>query len=73
MSQFYAEIKGQARTTASRRGSPKSGIDGHIRGWNIGVRVFGHVDENGKDVFTIYKTSGSNGCKSDKLIKIIKE
>ena len=33
MARFYASIKGQAKTEATRRGGPKSGIEGHIRGW----------------------------------------
>jgi len=60
MARFYAEIQGN-RGTASRMGTANSGIQSHIRGWDIGVKVIGGVDENGNDVFHVYKTGGSNG------------
>lgn len=66
MSQFYAEIKG-CRGISTRTGSKGSGIKGHIRGWDIGCRVvMAHV--NGKDVCSIYKTTGSSNKESDTLI-----
>lgn len=40
----------------------------HARGWDSGVRVVSRIDENGKDVFHIYSTGGTNGEKSDKPI-----
>lgn len=61
MSRFYASISGQAKTEATRRGSEKSNICGHIRGWDIGIQVLGYVFE-GKDTFTVELTGGSNGC-----------
>ena len=67
MAQFYGEVTGN-RGRASRMGTANSGMYAHIRGWDIGVRVSIN-DVNGKDVVTIWKTSGSNGRKSDKLIK----
>ena len=60
MSRFYASIQG-SRGEATRQGTPKSGIQGHIRGWDMGVSVMGSVDENGKDSFNVYLTEGSNG------------
>lgn len=59
MSRFYASIQGN-RGPATRQGTRPSGIEGHIRGRNIGVRVWGYVNDDGKDVFVIHKTSGSN-------------
>ncbi len=68
MAQFYAVIQGN-RGAASRMGSKGSGIEGHIRGWHIGARVYVHYDkEKDKDVVSIYKTNGSNGGGSDRLI-----
>lgn len=67
MSQFYASIKGQARTEATRRGSKSTGIVGHIRGWNCGVRVVAMV-RNGKDYFEVYRTGGSNDRTNPVLI-----
>lgn len=60
MSRFYASIQG-CRGEATRQGSAKSGIEGHIRGWDVGVKVFCDVSEEGEDVCTVYLTSGSNG------------
>ena len=49
-------------------GTPQSGINGHIRGWSVGVRVQVR-DEDGEDVAYVYLTSGSNGHHSqDKYI-----
>lgn len=72
MAQFYAEIQGN-RGVASRQGSRGSGIWGHIRGWNVGIRVVGDVTEEGDDVFSVWLTSGSNGYKSSKFIGTFKE
>jgi len=52
MSHFYASIKG-SRGEATRLGTPNSGIKGHIRGWNLGVRVACFVGDNGKDQVVI--------------------
>lgn len=64
MARFYAEIRGQAKTSATRTGSTSSGISGHIRGWDSGVQVYGYnnryVTGNDKDAFEIRLTSGSN-------------
>ena len=68
MTRFYANIQG-GRGEATRQGGAKSGIRGHIRGWDLGVRVSGGVDsETGKDVFYIYVTGGSNGHHSDRFL-----
>lgn len=58
MSRFYADITG-GRGTATRQGHAASGIRGHIRGWNCGVRVIGSADGTA-DVFDIWQTTGSN-------------
>lgn len=66
MAQFYGSLQG-SRGEATRQGTARSGLTGHIRGWNVGCRVV--MDEiNGKDVCRIYLTSGSNGRTSDKLL-----
>jgi hypothetical protein len=72
MARFYASISGQARTPATRRGSKASGISGHIRGWDSGVRVEGYCDpDTDADVFMVYVTAGSNGHGADTLIATI--
>ena len=71
MSQFYARIQGN-RGMATRQGTKKSGIRGHISGWNIGIDVEGYVDENGKDHFIVRKTGGSKSPFGE-IIAEIKE
>ena len=66
MAKFYASIKGN-RGSATRQGSRKSGVTGHIRGWDFGGRV-NIVEENGEEVVYLYLTSGSHATKQDKLI-----
>ena len=67
MARFYAEIQGN-RGLASRMGTPNSGIWGHIRGWDSGVKVICSVDEEGADVVSVYATGGSNGSCRERLI-----
>jgi len=59
MAQFRGIVQGQ-QGTASRLGSKKSGLWATVNGWDSGILVeASHKD--GKDVFTIWRTSGSNG------------
>lgn len=67
MAHFYAEIQGN-RGEATRMGTEKSGIYGHIRGWDVGISVYGGVDDNGEDSFDVWLTSGSNGYGAKKKI-----
>jgi hypothetical protein len=68
MAQFYASIRGN-RSERTCMGSKNSGISGHIRGWNIGAKVWiSHNDQTEKDEVTVYKTGGSNGATNDKVI-----
>ena len=61
MSRFYASIEGQAKTQATRQGSKNSGITGHIRGWDLGIKVEGKSDRTDNlDTFNIWITGGSN-------------
>jgi len=58
MAQFYAEIKGN-KGVATRQGSKSSGLTAHIRGYDVGVKVFcEHRD--GQDIITVWRTGGSN-------------
>jgi hypothetical protein len=72
MSRFYASIGGSAQTGATRQGTERSGIRGHVRGWNSGVKVIGFANDEGEDEFRVYVTGGSNGYTSDQLIGIVK-
>lgn len=60
MARFYGSIQG-SRGEATRLGTAKSGLRGHIRGWAIGARVNCFVDDDGEDAVSISITSGSNG------------
>ena len=66
MARFYADIQGN-RGPATRMGSANSGIGGHVRGWNVGVRVAGVADGD-EDAFLLYATSGSNGGGNDRFL-----
>ena len=70
MAHFYAQIEGN-RGMASRMGTPKSGIWGHIRGWSVGCRVECRVRDDGKDEVLVYRTNGSNGGGGQLIAKII--
>lgn len=65
MAHFYASIRGNGGE-ASRMGSAGSGIEGHIRGWHIGARVYCYVDEQGNDCVSVSITSGSSCRQSEK-------
>ena len=66
MAQFYASIQGN-RGETTRMGTKSSGIEGHIRGWSVGIQIVGReIDE--EDTFDVYLTSGSNGNKPGKHI-----
>lgn len=70
MARFYGSMTGQAKTEATRRGSAKSGVEAHVRGWEVGVRVIIR-DVGGVDRLEVYKTSGSNATSRDKLIAVL--
>lgn len=60
MSRFYGSMQG-SKGEATRQGTAKSGITGHIRGWHIGGRVIMSVNEKDEDVVSLTVTHGSNG------------
>ena len=66
MSRFYADISG-GRGTATRQGHAASGIRGHVRGWQCGVRTVGRADGD-IDIFEIYATGGSSGDSYGRLL-----
>lgn len=70
MAHFYASIDGTAKTLGTRCGSKYSGISGHVRGWDSSVKVIGE-HEDGRDVFRVYATGGSNGHTDAQLIATI--
>jgi hypothetical protein len=72
MSRFYATIQG-GRGEASRAGHKF--IRGHVRGWNLGVRVEGGLlaTDESKDVQVIYATGGSRGARRDVCLGSVRE
>ena len=60
MSRFYGSLTGQAKSTATRRGGVKSGIVAHVRGWDVGMKVFISECECGGDFVEGWRTGGSN-------------
>ena len=67
MAQFRAECKGGGNAV-SRLGHKTTGISSHTCGWESGIRVEGHYDEDLGDIFMVYQTSGSGFKKPDVLI-----
>ncbi len=59
MSHFYGEMFGSAKNPATMRGHKTTGLEAHLRGWNIGVKVI-LQNNNGVDEIYLYKTGGSN-------------
>ena len=68
MAQFYMNAHGN-RGELTCMGTKDSGIVVHVRGWNIGAKIYISYDmDNDRDIVSVYRTSGSNGRKSDKLV-----
>jgi len=61
MSRFYGTVTGQARTTATRRGSAAKGLRTTCAGWDIGVECYA-FDAEGKDRIAVVMDGGSNGA-----------
>jgi|TARA_Y100000034_G_scaffold123303_1_gene169878 hypothetical protein len=66
MAQFRAECKGGGNAV-SRLGHKTTGISSHTCGWEAGIKVEGHYDEDLGDVFMVWQTSGS-GFKSKSVL-----
>jgi hypothetical protein len=66
MAHFYSTVASK-NSQQTKCGHGSSGMNGHLRGWNIGCRVdLKCVD--GKDVVTVYKTYGSHAQKAEEKI-----
>ena len=61
MAHFYAQVFGRAKTHAGRVGTKKTGVRGHVRGWDIGAFVeMRHVEEGARDQVEVHIVRGSN-------------
>ena len=67
MAQFRAECKGGGNAV-SRLGHKTTGISSHTCGWESGIRVEGHYDDDLGDIFLVYQTSGSRFKTSSRLL-----
>lgn len=67
MARFRGTIQG-SRGQASRLGTTNGGIVTNTNGWQTGIKVIGSVDKNGKDVFSVYATSGSDGRNLEQFL-----
>ena len=68
MAQFRAEIKGGKNMPVSRLGHKTTGISSHTCGWESGIRVEGHYDEDLGDVVLVWQTTGSSSNGSSALV-----
>lgn len=66
MAHFIAHVQG-SYGPAPRIGGKSSGIRASAAGWDVGARIL-ITHEDGRDRVRVYRTSGSNGFKSEKLI-----
>jgi hypothetical protein len=59
------------------RGGQVSGANAtfaHLRGWEAGVRVEADRDpKTGRDIFRVFRTSGSNGARSDGYLGTVRD
>ena len=69
---MYASITADASKTEVTKRAHKF-ANAHVRGWYIGVEINAYTTEEGKQVFEVYQTSGSNGSRGLKLCEVIEE
>ena len=59
MAHFIGNVRGQ-RGAASRIGSKAKGLIVNCNGWEAGIRIeANHNPQTGRDIFTIFATTGS--------------
>ena len=68
MAQFRATIENGKNLPLSRLGHKTNGISSHTCGWDTGIRVEGHFDEDLGDIFLVYQSGGSRFATASKLI-----
>ena len=65
MSNLYGSLSSNKGKDVTKTGS--SCLEGHIRGWNDGIRVeASHTDAG--DSFEVYQTGGSNRTSADRRL-----
>lgn len=69
MAKLFGEMKG-ARGAVTR--CSNSILTSHVRGWNLGIKVFADIDNDGNEVFEIYQSKGSNDVNNLKHLLTVK-
>ena len=69
MSKMYASITADASKSEATKRAHKF-ANAHVRGWDIGVEINAYTTDEGKQVFEVYQTSGSNGSRGLKLCEV---
>jgi|TARA_R110002110_G_scaffold408624_2_gene630347 hypothetical protein len=72
MKHFYANLSASSKTDRTVSATKKESIQAHIRTYENGVFV-SMYHEDGKDIFSIYQTSGTLGEREGKKMKLIKQ
>ena len=72
MSKMYASITADASKTEATKRAHKF-ANAHVRGWDIGVEINAYTTDEGKQVFEVYQTSGSNGSRVEKLCEVVEK
>ena len=72
MSKMYASITADAsKSEATKRAHEFA--NAHVRGWNLGVEINAYTTDEGKQVFEVFKTGGSNGSRLEKLCEVVEK
>jgi hypothetical protein len=71
MSLFYGTLRGSARTAATQRGSANSGLVVECNTRDFGITVAARKTSDGRLVFDVLKTGGSNGAKKKHLVRVV--
>lgn len=66
MALYYGEIKGRARTLATRIGYKR--IQSHVRTWTHGIETDYSKNDDGSIQVRVYETGGSDNANRRKLI-----
>lgn len=67
MSKLFASMRADgAEAEINRRAN--SSLVAHLRTWGDGVRIVVHVNDQNDAVFTVFRTSGSDGARADVVV-----
>ena len=69
MAKLFGEMKGARGAVTS---CSNSTLTSHVRGWNLGIKVFADIDNDGNEVFEIYQSKGNNDVNNLKHLLTVK-